>query len=98
MVELSFVDVEISLALLVSDAQIRFNVYHQLVALHEVKHGVLKARNQLSIVLKNVEIDEFVGYNLELVDTLDVVDEALYIKREVFSPLQEIFGRLRTLI
>ena len=99
MVKLSFVDIEICLALFISNAQIGFNVYHQLVALHEVEHGVLEARNQVVlIVFKNVEVDEFVGYYLELVDSLDIVHKSLNIERVVFPPLKEIFGCLQTLI
>lgn len=96
-VELAFVDVEVRLALFVSDAQIGLDVDHQLVALHEVEHGVLQARNQLGVFVEDVEIDQLVGYDLELVDALDVVDEALDVEREVLAPLQEELG-LRTLV
>ena len=99
MVKLSLVDIEICLALFISNTKIGLYVYHQLVALHEDEQGVLEVRNQVvPIVFENVDINEFVGNDLGLVDSLNVVHEPLYIERVVFSPLEELFGCLQTLI
>ena len=98
MVKFSFVNVEVCLALFIGYAQVRLGVNHQLVALHEVEHGILEAWNQFIIIVKNVEIDELIGNDLELVDAIDIVNESLYVKRVVLPPLKEIFGCLQTLI
>ena len=98
MVEFSFVDIKVCLAFLVGDAKIRIDIYHELVTCHKVEHCVLEARDILSIVFKDVEVDELIGNDLKLVYPFDVINETLDIERVILSPLNEIFGILLSLI
>ena len=75
MLVLSSEDVEALLVGLVRDAESDFRSVHHLGTLHEVEHDVLQRRHQ-GLLVDQVNVDLFLGSDLDTYIALDIIDES----------------------
>ena len=80
------IDLKIFLVCLICDAISDLGSKHHLVAVHEVVHDIFESWYKCDGVDK-VEVNFFVGGNLDSLISFDEVDESAVLKRMIIRPL-----------